>query len=268
MSYTPMQLAEAFIQAGELDDALEALNQQLVNVQGDEVARRLRVQVLMRLGSAAHLRQALADLDILPPQPSDGHTRSVVLERLGQPEAALAAARAALEVATDERLASRLLERVLALLREQGYVRVALELALRNDWVQWAADAAADLHNDAQAITYYTQALERVAGLEGQVAEPIVANIRARVLLKRAGAYQRSGKLDTADTDYENAAAIVPDDPMISFNRGLIAVLLGNTDQGVTLVQQALDTAPAALRALMHDEVQDDERYATLQELF
>ena len=224
MTYSPMQLADAFISAGELDDALEALNQQLDAMPTDETARRLRVQVLMRLGERAYLQQALDDLDQLPPQPVDGHTRSVVLERLGQPQAALAAAQAALEVAKEEWLVARLLERVLGLMRQRGQVQLALELALRHDWVQWAADAAADLHDDQQAATYYTQALERINALRGQVAAIIVDNIRARVLLKRAGTYQRIGNLEAADADYVAASEVIPNDPMIPFNRGLIAV--------------------------------------------
>ncbi|MEO1163713.1 MAG: tetratricopeptide repeat protein, partial [Chloroflexota bacterium] len=49
MAYTPMQLAETFLKTGELEDALDALNQQLEAEPADEEARRLRVQVLMPL---------------------------------------------------------------------------------------------------------------------------------------------------------------------------------------------------------------------------
>lgn len=267
MTYSPMQLADAFISAGELDDALQALDQQLDATPTDDNARRLRVQVLMRLGGKQQLEQALHDLNQLPPQPVDGHMRSVVLERLGRPQAALAAAQAALDAAKDKRLASRLLERVLGLMRQQGHIKNALRLALRHDWVQWAADAAADLHDDAQAITYYTQALARIDGLRGQVAAQIVDNIRARVLLKRAGAYQRSGHFADADADYIAAHEIIPDDPMIPFNRGLIAVCRGKTEDGKKLVRQALKTAPAALQKLMYEELQADARYTSLRQL-
>ena len=264
-SYTPLQLAEAFIHAGEMQDALAALDDHLIAQPDDHATRRLRAQVRLRVGTSAQLNAALADLNALPANPADGLTRSVILERLNRPADALAAARTALEAATDEQIRSRVLERLLGLMRSQGQLQAALDLALEHDWVQWAADAAADLGDAAQAITYYTHALKRIEALRGQVPDNIVENIRARVLLKRAGAYQNLDDLTGASVDYALAHAIVPDDPMIRFNQGLIAHLRG-TDATAEL-QAALDAAPPALRALMHQEIASDDRYITLRPL-
>ncbi len=88
MGYSPMELAEAFIQTGELPDALDALNQQLTAYPDDETARRLRAQVLMRLPGEEHLRAALHDLDQLAsPTAEDGLLRGILLEQLGAYEA-------------------------------------------------------------------------------------------------------------------------------------------------------------------------------------
>lgn len=262
MSYTPMQLADAFIKAGELQDALDALNDQLTDHPDDDTARHLRAQVLLRLGTPPQLQAALDDLNAM--QQPDHYMQSVIYERLGDPAAALQAAVTAHDTLTDEREKSRALERRLDLMRKSGQLDAALALALEHDWVQWAADAAADLHDDARAITYYQQALERVERLFDIMTDAIAANIRARVLLKRGGAYHRLGKLDAADADYAAAAETIPDDPMIAFNRGLIAAEQGDPTTAQTHVQGALADAPPALRDIMAVELRSKPEYDKL----
>ena len=43
MGYSPLQLAQAFIKTGEIEDALDALNQHLEATPSDDETRRLRV---------------------------------------------------------------------------------------------------------------------------------------------------------------------------------------------------------------------------------
>jgi tetratricopeptide (TPR) repeat protein len=261
MSYTPLQLADAFIKAGELDDALDALNQHLADHPNDAEGRRLRAQVLLRTATPDHLRLALADLQAVPPTAADDFILSVIHERSGQPDEALALARQAYETATDDALKARSLERLLGLMQAAGQVQAALDMALANDWMQWAADAAAALNADAAAADYYTQALERIGKLYDITSDAIAANIRARVLLKRAGVYHRLKRFTEADADYASAQAIIPDDPMIGFNRGLIAADQNDNDAARTAIHTALQTAPSSLQTLMLAELRANPTY-------
>lgn len=251
MSYSPMELAEAYIKAGELDDALEALNDHLAHNADDDDARRLRVQVTLRLGTPDHLLGALDDLDALhEPTPADAYTRSVVLERQGNVAEALAAAR---DAATDPdpNRQSRAVGRVVDLLRKLGALEEALKLALERNWVQQAADLAADLNDPARALPYYDQALAR-AGALGSVTSPeIAANIKARVLLKRAGVHMALHHDTEAEADYRAAAEVIPDDPMIFFNLGVLAARRGEAEAATALLREAHGRANGTLRANM-----------------
>lgn len=262
--YTPMQLAEAFIDAGELDDALDALNQQLTAQPNDEHARRLRAQVLLRTGTAQALEDALSDLTSIQQTPHDHLTRSTLHERRGALQDALAAAQTAQALTSDDRLRARALERVLDLMRKQGQLEQALEIALENDWVQWAADAAVDLNNDRRAVDYYTQALDRIERLFDVTSDNIAANIKARVLLKRGGAHHRMGNYPLAAADYTTAQGIIPDDPMIPFNLGVLAAYQGDEARALSTLRAALAAAPPTLRQHMTNELQDDPRLADL----
>lgn len=269
MRYTPMERAEAFIKAGELDDALEALNEQLASHPEDDYARRIRVQVLMRKNTSSDLQQALADLDALEHRTlNDAYAGSVIRERMGDIQSAIHLLEAALnDDASDERIRARTRERQLELMRKSGDIRKALAIALENDWVQWAADAAAELQDDALALEYYAQALVRVEHLTSVTSPALAANIKARVLLKRGAALQRLNQLDTADKDYAAAEAIIPDDPMITFNRGIIAYLQGHREIAQTQIKSAFDNAPAALQSIMRAEIQGNSRYQSLESL-
>ncbi len=255
MAYSPLERADAFIRAGELSDALDALNEHLTHNPADDDVRRLRVQVVLRLDAPAYLRSGLDDLDALTsPTPQDAYTRSVLLEKLGDLPAALAAARAATQT-PDTAAQSRATERLLGLLQKHGETEAALQLALENDWVQWVANMALELADAHTAIDYYTQALARVGKLKTVTAAAIAENIRGRVLLKRAAAYAQDGQPEKAEADYAAAAAIIPDDPMIPFNRGVLAHQAGDPNAAKVFFRQAHATANDTLRALMDKEV-------------
>ncbi|MEM6530337.1 MAG: tetratricopeptide repeat protein, partial [Chloroflexota bacterium] len=244
MAYTPRELAEAFIKAGELTDALDAINEHMAASPDDADMRRLRVQVYLRQGNEVNLRNALCDLEQLELTPGDYYTQSVIYERSGQPDNAHSTAATAYESAVEAQEKSRALERLLDMKRKTGRLDEALTIALENDWVQWAADAAADLNDDAKAIEYYKRALGRVEKLFDMTSGNIAANIRARVLVKRGAAHQRQGHYTEADTDYSAALEAIPDDWGITFNRGLVLAHLGHIDEAKTLVQHALSAAP------------------------
>lgn len=112
MGYTPLQLADAFIRTGELKDALDALAQHLSANPGDDEARRLRIEVLMRQPTA----DALAEFDLLGALSADDYVRkSIVLAAAGrQSEAVTAMREAHNQRPQDERIAERYFELLLA----------------------------------------------------------------------------------------------------------------------------------------------------------
>jgi tetratricopeptide (TPR) repeat protein len=260
MSYPPLKLAEAFIHAGELDDALDALNQHLALHPGDVAVERMRVQVLLRLGEPDHLRDAITSLETLDRTALDDYTLSVLYERLSTDlDAALIAARSAVDRATkteDEHFQSRAVGRVIDLLRKSGNHAEALDISLKQDWVQLAADIAADMDDLQTAVSAYTQSLERASALYDITSSEIADNIRARILLKRAGAYQRLGDDLLADADYLAALAFIPDDPMIPFNRALIAYRRNDIAGATGRMRRAYRMANATLQQMMIDEIE------------
>ena len=129
MPYSPLQLAQAFIQTGEIEDALDALNEHLDTTPDDTEGRRLRAQVLARIPGETALRKALADLDALSEQTAHDYIlRSALWEKLGRGAESLeAAARGHQTHPEDERL----IERYLYVLRTQGDFAGARKLAAR-----------------------------------------------------------------------------------------------------------------------------------------
>ncbi|MFW5772892.1 MAG: hypothetical protein ACOCZH_06155 [Phototrophicaceae bacterium] len=268
MSYTPLQLAEAFIQAGELADALDALNTHLAAEPADDGARRLRAAVRLRLATVDDLHAALADLDSLTEaQPHDAITRSAVLERLGDIPAALDTLRRAHGDAPDD---DRLAERLLQLLRAAGHLADARALAqARADadlddwrWATWAGDLAAALDDPAAAEAHYTRALATLASRyaidttrparllhdEGvsDAAALAVEGAYGRLLLARSRCLTALDRRAAAAADLDTAAAMLPDDPAIPFQRGLLAVHEGDAEAGRALVEQAFAMASPA----------------------
>jgi tetratricopeptide (TPR) repeat protein len=166
MSHSPMELAAAYIRAGELADALDALNEHLTNDPGDDDARRTRVEVRLRLGGERHWTAALDELAALSETTAaDHYTRSVLLERLGRLDEAQSAARAAVDVAADEAFRGKAVDRLLDLAHKRGDADGALRVALENDWAGRAGDAALALDDAQAAYDHYTEALMRTEKL-------------------------------------------------------------------------------------------------------
>jgi len=288
MPYTDLQLATAFIQAGELDDALEALDRHLSGHATDEDARRMRARVRARV--AGQQAGALADFDALPAHtPEDTILQSSLLLDVGRPDDALAV------VADAHRhypTHARLTERYVGLLRDANQLekaRAIVSTQPADDW-RWrsragdlavaAGDEAAALEQYAAAITllddrYNLSALTGAATLNDasfaqmdNISEAAALTVEveyARLLLARAGVNLRLGNMDAAEADYVQAAVILPDDVTILFFRGLIAHQRGDDatarrlcNDGLAGVrpavrEQLLAAAPAAIQALIED---------------
>lgn len=252
MPYTPMQLAEAFIRTGELEDALDALNQQLDADPHDNTARRLRAQVIARMPGEENLRAALADLDQLTDlTPADALFRVVTLERLGDTAAAVtAAARAHAGFPDDRALAERLFYLVL---HHKDYAagRTLLEKMPQTwNWLHKAGDLAATDGRSGEAPGYYTAAL---ADLDARFApgDDFGQGIRAMILAARARVFATLGQLAQADSDYGAAMALIPDDPLLPFWRGFVAADQGDLLRAGDLLRVAFALASDSIKTQM-----------------
>lgn len=277
-----LEIAEAFIQAGELQDALEYLNKHIEEKGANDAALRLRAAVMARL--SGRYRDALDDLDALTQQqPDDYILRAVLLELSGQPEAAL---QASADGHAAHPHSDRMTEHYLYLLRRQGEFErasaVIAELPESWRWSQWAGDLSVDRGEDKDAIIHYDAAIQTLQvryylsdskaayiledeGISDAASLTIPA-VYARLLLARAHCLRRLGHYSAAEADYERAQTLIPDDPAIPFNRGLVAFHMGDTVQAKGLIEGALREANPMLKAEMQDVLKLDS-YAGLLSL-
>jgi hypothetical protein len=266
MPYTPLDLAAALIQTGELADALAALNQHLAQQPQDDRARRLRAGVLKHLGGDDQLRAALADLEQLTdPTAGDAIQQSILLEQAGDPAGAQAIlAQAHARWPDDERLTERFLSLLLAQNQAETALAVVREQTQTWRWLQWEGDVLTALGDDVTATARYGLALAQLEGLIQPDNARYFGPIKARLLLARAAAYHRLNLPDQADAHYEAAGQIIPDDPTIGYNRGLLAWERGDHDAAVHMCRTALAAASESLRARLLADLRDDARYTRL----
>ncbi len=257
---TPLDRAAAFIRAGELDDALAALDQHLEAHPDDDDARRLRIDVLLRLPARAD--DALAALQALPElTEEDTIARLGVLIRLGASDALDTTLEGAYARFPDSlALADLLLARLYARRSSDRALELLADLPKSWQMLRWGGDFFALKGDDRSAAEHFCSALDQI----GESKDPLLQLQKATLLLKRADAYRRLKQYADADADYQAAAVIIPDDPMIPFNRGLLIFEQGNLRGALPLCREALDHAPDALRDRMRDVLYDDPRYGAL----
>jgi len=265
MPYDPLQLAEAFIRAGELADALDVLSAHLAAQPDDGSALRLRAAVLLRQGDPASLQAALADLAALPVSTADDLAQqSIIYERVGITDAALDTAREALALRpTDERLA----ERLVWLLAACGDLLGALEVVRAQPrtwrWLEREGDVLGQIGDYTTAAARYGLALAQL-----EVAFPadhaFANGLRAAVLLKRAEAFRQIGDTFNAAGCLDAAEALSPAEPLIPFLRGLLLAQAGDAAGAAALCAPAYAAASAALRAEMRRALASDQRLAPL----
>jgi tetratricopeptide (TPR) repeat protein len=271
MSYDPLQLAEAFIKAGELTDALETLDARLIETPDDERALRLRAQINARQVDEVNWRDALTDLSALPSMtPEDYSLKIALLEKLGDSDASIHTAQTAYETFPDH---ERLAERLLQLLRDARQFDPAREIAERRlaqqptswRWLQWAGDLARDAGEQLTAIARYTDALHEIESKHQDLsANSAIAGIYSRILLSRAEAYMQSKQLDEAEADYVTASHFIADDPVIPFNQGLIMALRGDHDQASEICRSAFAKMPPTLINHTLDDLRNNPNFRDL----
>ena len=252
-----LELAAACLQAGELADALDALAAHLAQFPDDQAARHLRSDVLLRLPGRA--RDALAELDQL--RDDDPLLRYQILELIGDHEAAFAAVSAGWEQGRDLRLA----ELYLRLLRERrefaAALRLLADLPKTWRWLSWSGDFHALKGDFCVAAQQFCSALDELQRLPNSA---LTDAERAHLLLKRADTYRRLKRWPEAEADLQAAARIIPNDPTILFNQGLVLYESGDLYGALPLCRDALDHAPDALRDTMRATLTTEPRYQTL----
>jgi tetratricopeptide (TPR) repeat protein len=269
MPYTPMQLAEAFLKTGEIQDALDALNQELRDTPDNETARRLRIQTLTSLGGQPNLEQATHDFATISTLTAEDYQRlSILQERLGAIPASIEAISKARQLAPqDERLTERYLD---LLLRQKAY-QAALELVKQQGsawrWLEREGDILALLGDDLTATGRYGLVLTQLDNFEGVIRPDYLQALKARVLLARAHAYRRLGEADIAQEHYQSAQLFLPKDPTIAFNLGLLEALRGDRAAAISQCQSALNSASPSLKDEMLNSLDDRELKAALLKL-
>lgn len=254
MPYTPMELAQAFIKTGELNDALEALNEQLVNDPNDDIARRLRASVCLRLDN---LSQAQSDLERLAEKTADDYLRlSVAYERLNQVDNTIVAVKSARKIAPQN---EHLTERLLNLYLKNEMLDAARTLVQEQPrtwrWLQWEGDILAQQGDDVLATARYGLVLAQLDPLEATMERGYFNSLKARVLLARAHAYRRLEQPDISEAHYKAAQSLIPEDPTITFNLGVLQAMQGKLDVAIDQCKQALTDASGILRESMLDSL-------------
>ncbi len=267
MTYTPFQRAQAFVEAGDLDEALTALHEAVATDANDDVYR-LRAAVQRRLRSEEYLRAAALDLEKLGnPTSTDYVEQSIIFEQLGDFSAAIRAMMVATDLAGGPSERNRLVEQHVRLLLTRGDTEKALELAQKQPktwrWMQWMGDIAAQSDDSVAAARYYSAAISLLTSATERD-DRFADAFRARLLLARADAHRKSGQFEFADADYVTAEQLTPGDPMIPFYRGIIAWQRGDRDEAVGLVRNAMDHANDMVQDTMRRVLVDGESFSGL----
>lgn len=268
MPYSAMELAEAFLKTGELDDALDAINQQLDEVPEDDEARRLGLQIQMRLLAQEELPNLLTEFDKLSvKQAGDWQTKSLILERLNNLPEAISAIQSARQLAPDDkRLTERLLDLLLSVESYGEAIKLVREQEKNWRWLEREGDVLVLAGDDMLATARYGLVLAKLEELEGTMREDYLQALKVRVMLARAHAYRRLEHLDIAKELYQNATLLIGDDVTIQFNLGLIAYMEGNSDTAIAMCEQALATASPGLKAEMIKSLSEDSRFSPLKQ--
>jgi tetratricopeptide (TPR) repeat protein len=257
MPYTPLQLAEVFIQTGELTDALDALNQHLEANPADDDSRRLRTQVLMRLRRPEDVSLALADLRRLEtPSVQDRLTLAILLEQSGDfPMAVETLAKLHADYPHDEPIA----ERYFVVLMREGLHTTAAELLKTRPhtfgWLTKAGDLALESGHMEEAIQHYTEAVQKLGVAFDLETSEFARPIHANILTSRAQAYTNLKRFHEASEDDAAAQAIMPEDPLIGFWHGVVLAELGNVEEALFACHLALQTPNPTLRTQMIDHL-------------
>jgi tetratricopeptide (TPR) repeat protein len=268
MSYTPMQLAEAFIKTGELTDALDALNQQLSDDPNDNNARRLRASVLLRLAEPVHLQVALDDLKQLSDISTDDYVQqSVIYERMNQTANAIQAMQTAYQQSPDrERILERLVELLIHEMRYSEVLDILNHAPQTWRWLMRQADVYVLNNNPTEALTALNQAQTHLQTVFPDLLSPVSRNTMAQIHIARGKVHMTLDNLKAAEADFRDALYHIPDDATLLFNLGLIFARSDKLTRAEKHCKKALDGASPYIREILIEVLTNDERYTELKE--
>ncbi|HUN05792.1 MAG TPA: tetratricopeptide repeat protein [Aggregatilineales bacterium] len=211
MHYSPIQIAEACLQAGELSQAVEILDSHLHEHPADDEARRLRANVRLCQPEVESVQAALADLGALGhPTPADWLACSVAAERLGDLPAAVRYGEQARALAPDD---DRFAERLITLHLRAGQLEAARALLAtlprRWSWLRWAGDVEAQAGDIAGAIRLYGAALQDFE-THHPAPNPFMQALYAEIVARRAALFAQSGDTQAAKADTDLLEKIAP----------------------------------------------------------
>ncbi|TVR22971.1 MAG: tetratricopeptide repeat protein [Anaerolineaceae bacterium] len=227
MAHTALDMAQAFLKAGELDDALDALDAHLQAQPDDDAARRLRARLYNGMGRTA---EALADYSAIKDRmPEDFISEANALVNDGQSVAAIALLR---DAHRQNREYARLADRLIRLLMDEGDISEARSIASYMigatlsgyaSWGWWvrAADLAMMDDDPHAAAKYYSLAIRHFFRPAADLS-PMAKNRVGGWFCARAAAHSALNVPRTALKDYRTAAELIPDDASIRFQIGVL----------------------------------------------
>jgi hypothetical protein len=187
MSYSRLELANAHLEAGDLDDALAALDAELTENPDNDDALRLRAGILIRAATDDGYRRALEDLNHLrEPTVEDIVQKAYSLNELYEIDAALEQIETAVRLGGQRYVGDQI--SILMSAFRFAEARALVDTMPRTwRWLEFSGDLAVRHEGPARAIQDYTLALEAIDALPADpLTAPILASSRARLLCGRA----------------------------------------------------------------------------------
>lgn len=236
MPYTPMQLAEAFIQTSELKDALDALNQQLEIDPADDDARRLRIKVVMRMPDPVSLTPLLRELDKIASLTADDYVvKASIMQQLSRhKESSAAMGRAHMLKPDDLRITENL---VRAFIRSEDFdsaKMVLTDLPRTWGWLRYGGEIAGKQGDYQSALKFYDEA---IANLDQRDSDnPILINNKVVFRAARALCYDKLNQYDKAEAEYAEINRLEPHHLIYQLMHGLTIAKSGDTERAVPIV--------------------------------
>lgn len=268
MAYTALQLADAYLQTGEFDLALHALDQHLAAQPADDEARRLRAKIRAR--QPDHRAAALADLDALAaPTAWDSKTRGEVCEALGAIDAAESAYATAAHHGSSISLWETYLRFLIRIGKTEHALSVIPDFEPRWVWLRWRGEILTLLDEPERAVEQFDLALDDFDHHPPRDGWDyyMLWSYKAPMLMGRAALRRQLGRYADADADYLAALPITNEPLIVTFNRGLVILESGGElADAAAICRDAFYAAPPRLRDAMRAELEADPRYAALLE--
>jgi tetratricopeptide (TPR) repeat protein len=211
MQYSTIQIAEACLQAGELNEALAVLDSHLGEHPADDEARRLRANVRLRQSEPESIRAALDDFSrVSAPTSADWLACSVAAERLGDlPDAIRAVEQARALQPEDDRLTERLVTLHLRASQVEAARGILASVPRRWYWLRLAGDVEAAAGDHFEAIRLYRDAMQDFDS-HHPAPNPFLQALYAEIVARRAAQYAEAGITEAADLDYALLERLAP----------------------------------------------------------